>query len=130
MTFGIAKTADEDERNEYGLPPVSVTAQERAYQTTHVDQSVNKALPWVAFSWFLSGGAIIGLVLMALLMPELIDSRVAAGIANARAGMEERLAETKQLANAGREHGRIALSEVERANAELAAKGLIRKAEH
>jgi hypothetical protein len=44
--------------------------------------------------------------------------------------MEERLAETKQIANTGREHGRIALSEVERSNAELAAKGLIRTAEH
>lgn len=128
--IGIANTAETEERNEFGLPPISVTAHEKANQHTEIDNSVNKALPWVAFSWFLSGGAIIGLVLMALLMPEIIDSRVAAGIAEARAGMEERLAETKQIANAGREHGRIALSEVERANAELAAKGLIRKAEH
>lgn len=122
--------AEADTRNDWGFPPIEVTAHERSNQTTNVDQSVNKALPYVAFSWFLSGGAIIGLVLIALLIPEVIDSRVAAGIADARAGMEERLAETKQIANAGREHGRIALSEVERANAELAAKGLIRKAEH
>ena len=119
-----------DLRNVWGLPPVEVTAHERSNQTTNVDQSVNKALPWVAFSWLLSGGAIIGLFLMALLMPEVIDSRIAAGIADARASMEERLAETKQIANTGREHGRIALAEVERANAELAAKGLIRKADH
>lgn len=56
---------------------------------------------------------------MMLIMPSLIDAKVTAGVA-----------ETKQIANTGREHARIALSEVERANAELAAKGLIRKAEH
>lgn len=121
---------EDDVRNEFGLPPISVTANPLSNQKTLIDNSVNKALPWVAVSWFLSGGAIIGLILYALLMPSVIDSRVAAGIADARAGMEERLAEAKQIANAGREHGRIALSEVERANAELAAKGLIRKAEH
>lgn len=53
------------------------------------------------------------------MVPAIIDAKVQAG-----------MAEAKQIANAGREHGRIALSEVERANAELAAKGLIRKAEH
>lgn len=53
------------------------------------------------------------------MLPMLIDAKIQAG-----------MAEAKQIANAGREHGRIALSEVERANAELAAKGLIRKAEH
>lgn len=126
---------EDDPRNDWGLPtPIEVTAHERSNQTTKVDvdnsNRKNDALPWVAISWFLSGGAIIGLILMALLMPEVIDGRVAAGISDARAGMEERLAETKQIANTGREHGRIALSEVERANAELAAKGLIRKAEH
>lgn len=56
---------------------------------------------------------------MLAVLPSLIDAKVTAGIAK-----------SEQIANAGREHGRIALSEVERANAELAAKGLIRKAEH
>jgi hypothetical protein len=69
----------------------------------------------------------IGLILT---MPIIIDAKVQAGIADARADMQERLAKVEATANAGREHGRIALSEVERANAELAAKGLIRKADH
>lgn len=60
----------------------------------------------------------------------IIRSEVDRGIAEARAAMQEQAAEAKQIANTGREHARIALAEVERANAELAAKGLIRKAEH
>lgn len=67
---------------------------------------------------------------MQLMQSQLMDAKIDAGIAEAWAGIEQRLAETKQTANTGREHARIALSEVERANAELAAKGLIRKAEH
>lgn len=69
----------------------------------------------------------IGLVLT---MPILIEAKVQAGIADARADMEHQVAKIEATANAGREHGRIALSEVERANAELAAKGLIRRADH
>lgn len=63
-------------------------------------------------------------------MKQIIRSEVDRGIAEAKAAMQEQVAEAKQIANTGREHGRIALSEVERANSELAAKGLIRKAEH
>lgn len=69
--------------------------------------------------------AVIAIVLSCLnlgalaMLPMLVDAKIQAG-----------MAEAKQIANTGREHGRIALSEVERANAELAAKGLIRKAEH
>jgi len=69
----------------------------------------------------------IGLVLT---MPIIIAAKVEAGIADARADMQHQVAKIEATANAGREHGRIALSEVERANAELAAKGLIRKADH
>lgn len=41
--------AEADDRNAWGFPPIEVTAQERANQTTQVDQSVRKndALPWV-----------------------------------------------------------------------------------
>lgn len=69
----------------------------------------------------------IGLVIM---MPIVIEAKVQAGIERARADMQEQVAEAKQIANTGREHGRIALSEVERANEELAGKGLIRRATH
>jgi hypothetical protein len=69
----------------------------------------------------------IGLVIM---MPVIIEAKVQAGIADARADMQQQVAKIEATANAGREHARIALSEVERANAELGAKGLIRKADH
>lgn len=49
--IGIAKTVDEDERNDWGFPPVEVTAHEHAVQTARVavDNSSRKndALPWV-----------------------------------------------------------------------------------
>src|SRR5688572_26883802 len=67
---------------------------------------------------------------MVIMIPRLIQAEVDRGIAQAKAEMQEQVAEAKQIANTGREHARIALSEVERANAELAAKGLIRKADH
>lgn len=126
--IGVAKT--EDDRNEYGYPAAHVTAHERANQTTNVDQSVNKALPWVAFSWFLSGGALVGLIMMAILMPNLIESAVGKGVAQAKADMAQEIADTRATANAGREHARIALAEVQEANAQLKAKGLISAASH
>ena len=69
----------------------------------------------------------IGLVIM---MPIVIEAKVQAGIAQARADMQQQVADVRAIANTGREHGRIALSEVERANEELAGKGLIRRATH
>lgn len=128
--IGIANSADDDDRNEYGYPSAHVHAHERANQTTHVDQSVNKALPWVAFSWFLSGGAIIGLIVFAILVPALIESGVAKGVAEAKAGIAQQVADANATANAGREHARIALAEVQEANAQLKAKGLISAASH
>lgn len=56
--------AEPDERNDWGLPPVEVTAHERANQTTHVDQSVNKPMPWVVLVAIVScslGGAALGI---------------------------------------------------------------------
>jgi hypothetical protein len=50
-----------------------------------VDASQNKALPWIVFSWFLSGGALIGLVILSIVAPSLIDSRVEARVARAEA---------------------------------------------
>lgn len=69
----------------------------------------------------------IGLVLT---MPVIVEAKVQAGIERVRADVQQQVATAQATANTGREHARIALSEVERANAELAAKGLIRKAEH
>lgn len=122
--IGIAKT-DEDDRNEFGYPAANIHAHERAYQTTTVDQSVNKALPYVSFSWLLSGGALIGLLLMALLMPKIIESEVKAGVADARASMQQQVEQAKADADAGRTDGRLALDRVEKAVAKLEAKGLI-----
>lgn len=80
--------------------------------------------------------AIVALVLsvlaigLSITMPRLIQAEVSAAVERARAEMQQQIATAQATSNAGREHARIALAEVERANAELAAKGLIRKAEH
>lgn len=117
--IGIATTADDDDRNEYGMPITANVPHNRGNFHQAVDQSVNKALPWVAFSWLLSGLSIGMTVFMLAAAPAYIDAKVAAGSAKAEA-----------TAQTAKEHGRIALAEVERANAELAEKGLIRKADH
>lgn len=104
---------EDDIRNEYGLPPISVMARERSYQTTNVDQSVNKALPWVAFSWFLAGAALIGVLLLAVLMPQMMDAKIKAGVA----ASEER-ARTADV------NSRISLDKVEDFRAKLAEKGI------
>lgn len=111
--IGIAKTEDEDSRNEFGYPAANIHAHERAYQNTTVDQSVNKALPWVAFSWFLAGAALIGVLLLALLMPQIMDAKIKAGVA----ASEER-ARTADV------NSRIALDKVEDFRAKLAEKGI------
>lgn len=125
---------EDDLRNEWGLPlqPISVTAHEKASQTTRVDidQSTNKSLPWIAFSWFLSGGSVIGLVMMALLIPHVIDSRVAAGVAEAKESVAQQAADAQATANAGREHARIALDKVELMQVQLGQKGLIKTEAH
>lgn len=61
----IAKTEDDDERNEWGLPPVVTDApNNRGAISQQVDNSVNKALPWVVLVAIVScsmAGAAIGL---------------------------------------------------------------------
>jgi len=141
--IGIAKSQDDD-RNDYGLPIVAADAQDnRGNFNQQVE--INKALPWVAFSWFLSGGAIIGLFLMALLMPKLIDAGVAKAVSEARANASIELNDAKAqfgiqlaqvksdataIANTGREHARIALDKVEQTQVQLGAKGLIKPETH
>lgn len=91
----------------------------RKFSNTYQDNSVNKALPWVAISWFLSGGAVLGLVLMALMVPQLIDSRVNAAIA-----------EVNATANTARQDARIALDKVEQTQVQLGAKGIVFPSTH
>lgn len=69
----------------------------------------------------------LGLFLMqTFMMPQIIDAKVQAGIADAKATMQQQVADATAIAQAGKEHARIALDEVQRANAQLEAKGLIR----
>lgn len=128
----IANTVEADERNEFGLPPISVTAHEKANQHTEIDNSnrKNDALPWVAVSWFLGGGAIIGLFLMALLMPEVIDSKVAAGVSEAKSSMAQQAADAKATAQTAKEHARVALDKVEQTQVQLGANGLVQPSMH
>lgn len=125
--IGIAETAESEERNAYGLP-IDVTAREGSNQTTKIE--INKALPWIAFSWFLSGGAIIGLILMALLMPEIIESRVAAGVASAKADISKDVAAAAEQANSARTFGRLANEKSDRVLAQLEARGLVKQENH
>jgi hypothetical protein len=77
------------------------------------DPLIGRVVPWIAFSWFLSGGAIIGLTVLAVMMPQLADSKIKAGIAPA----EER-------ARTAETNARVALDKVEDFRAKLAEKGI------
>ena len=118
------------ERNAWGFPPIEVTAQERANQTTNVDQSVNKALPWVAFSWFLSGGAIIGLILLALLLPQYVDSRVAQGVSDSKAAAAQDIANAKADMHLAETNALLAKDRTDKMAAALEARGLIKLENH
>lgn len=121
--IGIAKT-DEDTRNEYGLPVTATVPDNRGNFHQAVDNSVNKALPYISFSWFLSGGALIGLIFMAVLMPQIIEAQVAKGVAQAKAEMAQQVEEAKAAANSGRIDGRVALDKVDSMREKLAEKGI------
>lgn len=60
-------------------------------------------------------------------MKQIIRSEVDRGIAEAKAAMQEQVAEAKQIANAGATDGRLALDRVEKAVSKLEAKGLIKE---
>ena len=131
-----------EKRNTFGMPTVDADApHNRGNFHQEVDQSVNKALPWVAFSWLLSGGAIIGLILMSLMIPAYVDSKMAQAVsesratmavqvADARIAMAQQVADAKASANTAREHARIALDKVEQTQTQLGAKGLIKPETH
>lgn len=124
---------DLEERNEEGYP-IFKTHQPnfRGNYRQEVDNSrgKNDSLPWVSFSWFLSGGAIVGLILMALLMPQIIRSEVAKGVAEAKAEMAQQAADAKAEAKSGTQHARIALDKVELMQVQLGQKGLLKTEAH
>lgn len=91
---------------------------------------LGKSVPWIAFSWFLSGGAIIGLILMALLMPQIIRSEVGKGVAEAKADMAQQIADVKASVNTARQDSRIALDKIEQTQVQLGAKGLVQPSTH
>lgn len=63
----------------------------------------------------------IGLVIM---MPVVIEAKVQAGIAQAKADMQQQAAQAQATADAGREHARVALDKVEDFRSKLAEKGI------
>lgn len=67
--------------------PVASVSGARAPTTANIDQSMgkNEKLPWVAFSWFLSGAALIGVLLLAWFVPIMIDAKVKSGSAKCEA---------------------------------------------
>lgn len=64
------------------------------------------------------------------LQAQVIDAKIRAGMADVRASTQQAIAQAQATAQAGKEHARIALDEVQRSNAQLEAKGLIRPANH
>lgn len=117
--IGIAKVAEEEGRNEFGLPVTANAPSNRGNFHQAVDNSVNKALPWVAFSWGLAFFAIGMIVVILAAAPAYIDAKVAAGVAPAMA-----------TANTAREHARVALDKVEQTQVQLGAKGLVQPSTH
>jgi hypothetical protein len=59
------------------------------------------------------------------LQEQVIDAKIQAGIESAKAAMQQQVSDAKATANAGREHARIALDEVERIRESLAVKGIV-----
>jgi hypothetical protein len=127
--IGVAKTSDDDERNDWGMPTVAAEAPDnRGNFHQHVE--LNKALPWVAFSWFLSGGAIIGLILIALLLPTLIDAKVEKAAAQIMQETAQQVAAATEQANSARTFGRLANEKSDRVLAQLEARGLVKQENH
>lgn len=122
--IGIAKT-DEDARNEYGLPVTANVPDNRGNFHQQVDQSrgKNDALPWVSFSWLLSGLALGMIVIILAVAPAYIEAQVAKAVAQAKAEMAQDVADAKASADTGRQHARVALDKVEDFRAKLAEKG-------
>lgn len=128
----IANTVEADERNEFGLPPISVTAHEKANQHTEIDNSnrKNDALPWVAISWLLSGIAVGGMLINAITTPQMVDAKVSAGVAEAKSAMAQQAADAKATAQTAKEHARVALDKVEQTQVQLGANGLVQPSTH
>ena len=73
-------------RDQFGNPPIASgrdTNHASGASVVMVDSS--RLLPLVMLSCFLSGGAVLGVLLLALLLPPLIDSRAEARVARAEA---------------------------------------------
>lgn len=135
----IPEDLEPETRNGYGLP---INAPNNRGNFNHsVDNSVNKALPWVAYSWLLSGFS-IGLTVMILVLgPAYIDAKIAAGDArsDAKISASESRSETRiavasakneSISNTAREHARVALDKVEQTQVQLGAKGLVQPSTH
>lgn len=125
---GINSTVEDmEERNAEGFPVVKahVPANHGNFHQ-QVDQSrgKNDALPWVSFSWLLSGLSLGCVIIMALLIPRIIDSKVSEGIAQARESMAQQAANANAVANEARVHSRVALDKVEDVRTALAEKGI------
>ncbi len=84
--------------------------------------------------------AIVALVFAALALgavvmksiedPQIIDSKIAASAAQIHAAVAGPIADAQATAQAGKEHARIALDEVQRSNAQLEARGLLKHQAH
>lgn len=124
--------ADPDSRNEWGLPRILVNAHPMAAQHTEIDNSnrKNDALPWIAMSWLLSGIAIGGIFLMAMMLPRFIESRVQQGVADAKAASAQELADAKAEMHLSATNALLAKDRADKMAAALEARGLIKLENH
>lgn len=105
-------------------------------QTAHPGSNINRisirldANALAITSLVLSAAAFVIVIALALMQPQATDAKIQAGMAEVRGGVQQQIADVKATAQAGKEHARIALDEVQRSNAQLEAKGLLRPANH
>lgn len=126
-------TIEPERRNRYGFPIAAVPNNSGTLnQEIDASNRKNDALPWVAFSWFLSGGAVVGLIIMAIMQPRMLESAVNEAVALARADTVQQIAslnavisDLKVTAQSAKQDSKIAITETNKALAELKQKKLI-----
>lgn len=69
--------------------------------------NINSPLPWFCFACLLAGGAVGGMLMQQSMMPQLIDAKVAAGIAAEHAATAEQFAKQKVEIEAVTDSARI-----------------------
>lgn len=108
------------------------TAQGGSSSRVDVSDHNSKTLATIALiiACILPSLALGALAIYIALSPQIIDAKIAAASAQINASVADRVATAQATAQAGKEHARIALDEVQRSNAQLEARGLLKHQSH